>query len=194
MNYSIPLNKTNLTIWRVTLPLIKTYDKSEHGLSEALHDFNLITGGLAPTEAEVEDDDGDTDWVLAVESSCNIIDNGSGANLLNDALLVFRECGADTDEAWDGESSWEKILEKGQLSESVDDSDIKQAIENCGLAIVIDLASLTLAGSLEEIEQFIEKDYLYQLVDDVENGITVRELLPLPWDFVLTTLGIDENG
>ncbi len=193
MNYSIPLEKTNLTIWRVTIPLFKSYDKAQYGLSDALLDFDGITGGLAPTEADVEDDDEDTDWVLSVESSCNIIDNGSAANILNDALAVFTETGVDMDESWDGDYSWEKLLEKDNTFECINDSDIKQAIENCGLAIIIDLDSLTLTGSLDDIEQFIEKDYLYKLVDDVESGIVARDLLPLPWEFILKGLGIEDN-
>ncbi len=97
------------------------------------------------------------------------------------------------DESWDGDYSWEKILEKDKTFECIDDSDIKQAIENCGLAIIIDLDSLTLTGSLDDIEQFIEKDYLDKLVDDVESGIIARDLLPLPWEFILKGLGIEDN-
>lgn len=193
MNYSIPPDKTNLTIWRVSLPLSKSYDKSQYSLSEALSDFHSIIDDESPTENDIEDDDEDTDWYLSTDPSCNIIDSGDGGNLINDAILVFSETGTDMNVVWDGDYEWNKIFEKGQSLENVGEYDIEQAILNSAPDIKIDLDSMTLAGSLEDIEQFIEEDYLYQLVDDVEKETITREFLPLPWDFIVKTLGIQED-
>ena len=120
----LKLKDSNLTLWQVTIELHKFYVKSEYSSEKAEEHFMSISDGIEP-ECDFEDDE----WHLYSEVSYFICDSGDGDNILNDAIIMMKDDGINTDELWDGIWEWEKL-------ENYEDYELKLGLKSVDLKLV----------------------------------------------------------
>jgi len=120
----LKLKDSNLTLWQVTIELHKFYAKSEYSSEKAEEHFMSISDGIE-RECDFEDDE----WHLYSEVSYFICDSGDGDNILNDAIIMMKDDGINTDELWDGIWEWEKL-------ENYEDYELKLGLKSVDLKLV----------------------------------------------------------